>query len=126
MSQGMKIANGALVAARLITKLTPGCENIMAAGSIRRGVHLVGDIQLVAIPSPIQSGLFPDKTRTALDQILEDIADFLNPIIQLLFAISFNDYVECQLKASILTGQTILDLSNFFLLNLSSGSRCIL
>jgi len=52
VSQGEKVE---LVAARrtadrLLTFLAPSCERIEIAGSIRRGVPLVGDIEIVAMP----------------------------------------------------------------------------
>lgn len=43
------------IAERLIELLGPSCERIEVAGSIRRGVNSIGDIELVAIPKMVKA-----------------------------------------------------------------------
>lgn len=52
MSKGEKVELAAArrMADRLLALLAPACERIAIAGSIRRGVPLVGDIEIVAMP----------------------------------------------------------------------------
>lgn len=52
------------IAEHLVSKLQPGCERILIAGSLRRRKPEVGDIELVATP----------KLTTALDMFGEPIA----------------------------------------------------
>lgn len=52
---------------RLAKLLQPSCERLSIAGSIRRGVPVIGDIELVAIPSPLETDLFGETTRTSVD-----------------------------------------------------------
>ncbi len=48
------------LAERIVTTLSPACERIEIAGSIRRGSSTVGDLEIVAIPAH-GSGLFPQS-----------------------------------------------------------------
>ncbi len=55
------------VARELAELLTPACERIQIAGSLRRRKATVGDIELLCIPRPLENHLF---YRDALDQLL--------------------------------------------------------
>lgn len=58
------------VAARLAEKLTPACTRLEIAGSLRRKVDMVGDIEIVAIPRPVVN-LFGEPTgQTLVDQLI--------------------------------------------------------
>lgn len=48
------------IADELVAMLHPHCYRIEIAGSIRREKQLVGDIEIVCIPKPYQTGLFED------------------------------------------------------------------
>lgn len=54
-------ADAAAAADTLLQALTPLCERIEIAGSLRRGKEMVGDIEVVAIPTP-QRNLFGEPT----------------------------------------------------------------
>lgn len=55
------------VAEKLVDWLAPACDRIVIAGSIRRRCDLIGDIELVAIPTPLRN-LFGEPTgETLLD-----------------------------------------------------------
>lgn len=45
------------VASELIAQLQPHCHRIQVAGSLRRGVRLVGDIELLLIPKMARGGV---------------------------------------------------------------------
>ena len=59
-----------VTAAVLVKLLAPACERIEVAGSVRRGRLDVGDIELLAVPSPGQRDLFgrPVAKESLLDQ----------------------------------------------------------
>lgn len=61
------------LAEKVADALRPGCERIEIAGSIRRGVQIVGDIELVAIPRRERTGLFSDEYWSLLDPILSKL-----------------------------------------------------
>jgi len=54
----MKLADALLIANRILAELEPHCERIAIAGSVRRRKAEVGDIEIVAIPKPYDTGLF--------------------------------------------------------------------
>jgi DNA polymerase/3'-5' exonuclease PolX len=55
------------VAKRIVDWLEPACDTIYIAGSLRRRCHMIGDIELVAIPTDVRN-LFGDTTgETLLD-----------------------------------------------------------
>ena len=56
------------IADDLVTLLAPHCIRISIAGSIRRGKAIVGDVEIVAIPKPYQSGLFEDGIASIVNQ----------------------------------------------------------
>ena len=64
----MELEKARIIAIKLITLLSPHCERIEIAGSIRRNKPFVGDIELVAIPKPYETGLFASGIVTVLDR----------------------------------------------------------
>lgn len=68
-------AEALAVAEALKAQLTPVCERIEIAGSLRRGKPAVGDIELVCIPKPIDPfyswGEY-DQLDAALRQMISD------------------------------------------------------
>lgn len=73
-------AEAEAVATMLVAKLAPFCERIEVAGSIRRRMHTVKDIEIVAIPrtETIQVGLFGEEgepislLKQKLDSLVAD------------------------------------------------------
>jgi len=68
------------LAEKIRDALSPGCERIEIAGSIRRRKHIVGDIEIVAIPKfcpdlETQLSLFgdPPKMVSALELLLNNL-----------------------------------------------------
>lgn len=61
------------LAGRLVSTLSPACDRIEVAGSVRRHEPVVGDIELVVIPS--RSGLFAGVGRSMLDELLQDLVN---------------------------------------------------
>lgn len=70
-------AEAEAVAMMLVAKLAPFCERIEVAGSIRRKMHTVKDIEIVAIPrtETLQVGLFgePGEPISLLKQKLDSL-----------------------------------------------------
>lgn len=66
----MPLAHAGRVADRLCAALSPGCDRIAVAGSIRRRKPDIGDIEVVAIPAR-DADLFGDPDRSRLDPILD-------------------------------------------------------
>lgn len=56
------------IAECIMHDLSPHCERIAIAGSIRRHKALVGDIEIVAIPKPYDVGLFASGIATVVDR----------------------------------------------------------
>lgn len=56
------------IADNIISILKPHCLRIEIAGSIRREKEIVGDIEIVAIPKPYQTGLFQDGIAEIVNQ----------------------------------------------------------
>lgn len=56
------------IAESILKELSPHCERIEIAGSIRREKDFVKDIELVAIPKPYQTGLFEDGLASVVNQ----------------------------------------------------------
>ncbi len=78
MKTKLKLAQALPLAEKIKDALSPACERIEIAGSIRRRQPIVGDIELVAIPKlcpalEVQYCLFdePLKLVSALDMLLE-------------------------------------------------------
>lgn len=64
----MKLEQALEIAERIKSDLAPHCERIEIAGSIRRRKPEVGDIELVAIPKPYDTGLFASGIATIIDR----------------------------------------------------------
>lgn len=78
MKTKLKLAQALPLAEKIKAVLSPACERIEVAGSVRRRKKTVGDIEIVAIPKLIpdteaQLSLFgePPKLVSALDMLLE-------------------------------------------------------
>lgn len=56
------------IADKLILLLSPHCFRIEIAGSIRREKDIIGDVEIVAIPKPYQTGLFQDGIAEVVNQ----------------------------------------------------------
>lgn len=56
-------------------KLEPCCAIVEIAGSVRRGVREVGDIELICMPVAGRNSLFGDGDGPSLDQVLHDLQD---------------------------------------------------
>jgi DNA polymerase/3'-5' exonuclease PolX len=56
----MRLEQAERIAERVKAELTPHCERIEIAGSIRRRKPEVGDIEIVCIPAVVRGGLFGD------------------------------------------------------------------
>lgn len=72
MSEGHRMPLGAArkLAESVVAELLPGCQRIAVAGSIRRAKPTIGDLEVVAIPTPALD-LFGGPTGgTMLDPIL--------------------------------------------------------
>lgn len=71
------LARAREIAENLAKVLGDGCDRLEIAGSIRRGVPSVKDIELVAIPRGIPVDLFgePAEGRTKLDVIVDGLLE---------------------------------------------------
>lgn len=69
----LPLADAARHAAALVERLSPACDRIEVAGSIRRRKPEVGDIEVVAIPTPDRD-LFGDPAGSLLDPLLDRLA----------------------------------------------------
>lgn len=58
MKVSMSYIEAKLIADKIIESLKPHCYRIEIAGSIRRQKPIVGDIEVVCIPKPYETGLF--------------------------------------------------------------------
>ena len=61
-SEAKKIADS------IVELLRPHCDRIEIAGSIRRKKSIVGDIEIVAIPKPYDTGLFESGIATVVNR----------------------------------------------------------
>ena len=52
----------------LILLLSPHCERIEIAGSIRRKKEIIGDIEIVAIPKPYETGIFENGLASVVNE----------------------------------------------------------
>ena len=59
------LAEAKNIATGVIEKLSPHCERIEIAGSIRRCKETVGDIEIVCIPKTEMGGLFGDEQEVS-------------------------------------------------------------
>lgn len=71
------LARARSIAENVAKVLRDGCDRLEIAGSIRRGVETVKDIELVAIPRGIPVDLFgaPTPGRTKLDVIVDGLIE---------------------------------------------------
>jgi len=56
------------IADKILEVLKPHCLRIEIAGSIRRQKPIIGDIEIVAIPKPYQTGLFEDGIASVVNK----------------------------------------------------------
>lgn len=63
------------VALAIVQELRSSCAAIGIAGSVRRREHLVGDIELVAIPRTVPTGLFGDEETSVLLGSLNELVE---------------------------------------------------
>ena len=56
------------IAQDILEQLRPYCERIQIAGSLRRECPQVGDIELVVIPKPYETGLFENGLAAVVNQ----------------------------------------------------------
>lgn len=68
--QRMALHEADRIAERLLAELSPGCERIAVAGSIRRRKPDVGDLEIVAVPARVPN-LFGDPGESRLAPILD-------------------------------------------------------
>lgn len=72
MSEGTKRPYAQMhgIACGLVERLRPACQRIEIAGSIRRKRPTIGDIELIAIPTPITDLFGVDSGTTLVDATL--------------------------------------------------------
>ncbi len=63
----MKLEDAQKIANHLVEQLSPHCERIAIAGSIRRKRPRVKDIEIVCIPKPYETGLFESGIATVVN-----------------------------------------------------------
>jgi DNA polymerase/3'-5' exonuclease PolX len=64
----MEYTKALQIAERVLAELRPHCVRAEIAGSIRRKKPEVGDIEIVLIPKPYQTGLFADGIAAVINQ----------------------------------------------------------
>lgn len=64
----MEYSKALVIANHVKESLMPHCNRIEIAGSIRRKKEEIGDIEIVAIPKPFQTGLFEDGIASVINQ----------------------------------------------------------
>ena len=64
----VELSKALLIANEVKRLLSPHCERIEIAGSIRRKKKEVGDIEIVAIPKPYDTGLFESGIATVVNR----------------------------------------------------------
>ena len=72
MKVSMPLAKAEAVAQAIVEQLAPGCDRIEIAGSIRRCKPTIGDIEIVAIPTP-RLNLLGDPEGHWLSPILANL-----------------------------------------------------
>lgn len=68
MKPSIPYAEAKKIADKLIVLLQPHCHRIEIAGSIRRKKQIVGDIEIVAIPKPYETGLFENGIALVVNE----------------------------------------------------------
>ncbi len=61
MKEKIELEKAKGLADAVVAGLKPFCDRIEIAGSIRRRVAMVGDIEVVCIPTEVKTGLFDDE-----------------------------------------------------------------
>lgn len=56
------------IADSILAELSPHCDRIEIAGSIRRKCAMIGDVEIVAIPKPYDVGLFETGIATVVER----------------------------------------------------------
>ena len=56
------------IADKLVMILSPHCHRIEVGGSIRREKEIIGDVEIIVIPKPYQTGLFEDGIASVVNQ----------------------------------------------------------
>lgn len=64
----MNLEAALIIAESIKAQLAPHCDRIEIAGSIRRRKPEVGDIEIVAIPKPYETGLFASGIAPIVDK----------------------------------------------------------
>jgi len=64
----MKLDAALAIAERVRAELAPHCVRIEIAGSIRRRKQDVGDVEIVAVPKPYETGLFESGIATVVNK----------------------------------------------------------
>jgi DNA polymerase/3'-5' exonuclease PolX len=91
-----ELSRAKATAEEVVKILSPHCERIEIAGSIRRGKGFVKDIEIVAIPKPYETGLFESGIAAVVNQ-WEKVKGTL-------------DYERCRYTQRILPNGIKLDL----------------
>lgn len=68
MKAEMTLTEARAEAENIIKLLEPHCYRIQIAGSIRRQKPVIGDIEIVAIPKPYDTGLFTDGIAAVVNE----------------------------------------------------------
>lgn len=82
----MPLADAVAIATHLVAELEPFCDQIIVAGSIRRGALDVGDIELVVIPRSVvpegvvQAGLFGESAPVSVGQKVNMLTEHLGQL----------------------------------------------
>jgi DNA polymerase/3'-5' exonuclease PolX len=87
MNQLIPLSEARAMAEELMTLLAPACDRIEIAGSVRRLVPRVRDIELVAVPRLVTDmhRLIADAEISALDRLIEALANDTEPTAPLRF-----------------------------------------
>lgn len=68
MKSEMPYTEAKAIADKVVELLKPHCERVAIAGSIRREKEIIGDVEIVAIAKPYQTGLFEDGIASVVNQ----------------------------------------------------------
>lgn len=77
MKRSIPLARAQRFADAVLDELAPACERIIIAGSIRRKVPTVGDVELVAVPRGAPRDLLGDRTTgpNDLDRLVDALVE---------------------------------------------------
>jgi len=68
MKSEMPYIEAKKIADSVVDMLKPHCERIEIAGASRREKAIIGDIEIVAIPKPFETGLFESGITTVINK----------------------------------------------------------